>query len=128
VYAGLKFSDFIGVELGTHMSKPSHLDNKKFKTHGTHLSVVGFIPLTPDPYLELVGSIGITHLKAALKEGHSLHFHKTLPRAMIGVQYTMLDHIAIRPSVTWEKTSGIKHEKINSRNTVQYGLGLQYKF
>ena len=170
-YVGLKVTPFFGVELGyestTNKNKNStvlgrdrtfgfiflpdeHERNQSFnfktktKIHGPHLDFVGFLPISDEYCLDLVGSLGVAYLKSKatftlqdpLAPSLSLTSKsKWVARVGLGVQQMITDQFGVRAMATWENTSQLKL-KVKGKNEPSgrtedsfiLGLGLFFNF
>lgn len=127
-YVGLRLCDFGGVEGGFSLSKRAKDGHRELHAHNSHMSLIGFLPLSPEPKVDFIASVGLSHIRATIKDIQTHQIRKSVPRAMVGVQYLLVDSVSLRPSVLWEKSSKFSHPKLTSKDMFKYGLGLQYSF
>lgn len=160
VYVGLKFNDYIGIQAGYEAtsrktetvtllapvtvngvvlaSTPgavAKLDSVQFSStariKGPHLDLVGYLPISDEYKVQLVGSVGIANLKATIYRQTNtvtrtvnnrqistptstppvrFHGRKTVLRLVGGVQHYIADYVGVRAIVGWEDTKRLQNK------------------
>jgi len=177
LYVGTKFCPNVGVELGYEASItrartvtlttgellsagapiPAILSPAVFRTRarlrGPHADLVGFYRFCDDYPLEVIGSIGVSLLKATFERRvlklHDMPLkssvvrtfsrHKVVLRLMGGLQYMLGDNLGARATIGWVNThklvippsDGLPNPtfaKIKPKNSTIAGLGLFWIF
>lgn len=174
VYVGLKLNQYVGLEAGYERTKNvkkttnlvasdmflgiplSSADpafttqvNTKTKISAFHASIVGFLPLSEEYRLQLIGSLGIarTNLNMVLEIPDSdlraeFSRKKWVPKIGVGLQHMLTCQMGIRAMAGWEGTApGSKSVQdirpLNApqsqrtariKNSFSAGLGLFYNF
>lgn len=101
VSAGVKLNDYVGLEAFYQQSETGHknVDNGKtkdeYRAYG--LDLMGYIPMTNVPHLDLIGSLGLANYKVkGYINAEKATKDKLGFRAGFGLQYSITDHIATR--------------------------------
>jgi len=126
-YVGAKFTDYVGIELGTDWSvykKKTVVDSNgnlfkdKTKRQGLHVDIVGSLPL--NDCFELLGFVGAGLV--ATKSTETVTNAQTgaitivkfeskaniIPRLGMGASYMVTDMIGLRAKAGWENTHRLK--------------------
>lgn len=172
-FVGNRFNEYFGLELGYSTSKKVKRDvtlpegsilagtdptpigagtdavHSTSKISGFSVTALGFLPVPTIDCLEVVGSLGLTRLKAKLfynELGNTVNpitdgirtfsARKTVMRLGGGVQYALTEHLSIRGLVNWENTRRFQNVKsresalpvLKLKNSIIYSLGLQFSF
>lgn len=177
IYLGLKLNPYLGLEAGYERAKTQKRDtsalgsdvnfgavlfpfalntvnelNTKTKLRSFHANVVGFLPISEEYCLQLIGSIGVARVNinttrnitslnnrtlsddrvAALREVFSKK--KWVPRIGIGLQHMLTCQLGVRAMANWEGTSMTMKTltpsafSARTKNSLNFGLGLFYNF
>ncbi len=122
----------------------------KAKLKGPHLDVVGFYTFDERYPLQLLGSVGVSVLKSTFerrtiqlpapmvaKTNRTMGKTKAVLRLAGGLQHMFSDHIGMRLTVNWVRTSQIVAKAndgivpdamIKPKNSTVYGLGALWVF
>lgn len=122
---GLKHSEYLSVEAGTHLSKASKNSHSVMST-GLHVSTVGFFPIGN---IRVLGGIGAVHLTHKFKgPGFSAKAQNLIPRFIGGFELAFTDSISLRTSAVYEQASLLDSDKILHKNSIHYTIGGLYFF
>ncbi len=172
-YIGNRFNEYFGLEFGYSTSKkvkrnvvltPGQfvaggdpiLAGATNAVHGTSkisgfsLNALGFLPVPSIDCLEVVGSLGLTRLKARLlyrevgdaanpiltDTDRNFSASKTVMHLGGGLRYSLTERLSIRGLVNWENTKRFKNVKaresanptVKMKNSITYSLGLNFSF
>jgi len=140
VYAGVKFMENFGAELGADFSKNKSKTatipagtlpgtaaaatsvKNEVKRNGGHLDLVGFWPL--NDCFNLIGSLGAGMAKAKITATPNVGSfsvsskNKTFARIGVGASYMLTDMFGLRAKLNWEGTSALK-AKFNNGTEVK---------
>jgi len=166
VYVGAKLHEYFGVEAGfestTRQNKTSTLRiggsnlgvpvtaaisryNVTSRIRGSHLSLVGFLPICDQNRLKLIGLAGAAALKASFKV---VNFYSTgvltpmqefdkrkiVLRLGAGLEHMFACHWGLRGTVIWENTRKISAPTVSSaalvkpKDSLIYSLGVFASF
>src|ERR1700688_2275574 len=88
-YIGHKLTNYVGIELGGHLTM-TQKDSNKTAIRGFHGTFVVKYPLSKGSYWNLLGGLGLTHLK------HTTHLSakrivlsRAAPRVIVGLEYQL---------------------------------------
>jgi opacity protein-like surface antigen len=155
IYAGIKFMENVGAELGADFSKdksqtavfsagtagmPAGATSVKneVKRNGGHLDLVGFVPL--NSCFNLIGSLGAGMLKAKITSTPNVGSvpvsskTRTVARIGVGASYMLTDMFGLRAKLNWEGTSALKANINNSgdvkpfKDTTSFTIGAFAQF
>lgn len=128
-YAGLKLSDYFGLEGGAHTSKHTRhkISNHSVQLRGMHFGMVTFLPLASTG-VEFIAGAGLSHLKTNITDRSDL-INKTkndrvVLRLIGGTQYMFTDNVGVRTSAIWENTAKIRTNKFKAKDSINYTAGL----
>lgn len=147
VYAGIKFMEYVGAELGADWSKTktqttasgANSVSNKVKRNGGHLDLVGFWPVLCGK-VDLIGSLGAGLLKPKFDSSvngvgvTTTSKSKTVARIGVGANYLFTEMLGARVLVRWEGTSHLKANFSNTgevkpfKNTTSLTLGAFAQF
>jgi hypothetical protein len=166
-FVGVKLNEFFGVEAGYEVSAnktrdalvndgdtyfsvviPAGFDEFKTVTEtkisGFNVNFVGFMPISEEHALDLIGAVGLAHLK--LRIIHSVPAHdvrtefskeKWVPKLSLGLQHMLAKQFGVRATVGWQKTSRLgdvipavqpSAEIAKVKDSTSVGFGLFYNF
>jgi opacity protein-like surface antigen len=133
VYAGIRFMENFGAELGGDFSKKKKVNNVEYKRNGGHLDLVGFWPL--NDCFNLIGSLGAGMLKVKIKDEVSNSSNSTknsaFARVGAGASYMLTDMFGLRAKINWENTSSLKMKDVNVKpfkDTTSFTVGAFAQF
>jgi len=129
VYAGVKFMENVGAELGADFSQKKSATatvpagtlsgasaatsvKNEVKRNGGHLDLVGFWPL--NDCFNLIGSVGAGVLKAKITSTPNVGSipisskTRAVGRIGVGASYMLTDMFGLRAKLNWEGTSALK--------------------
>ena len=130
VYAGIKFMENFGAELGADFGKKKFTDadgdKVSVKRNGAHLDLMGFWPL--NDCVNLIGSLGAGYLKP--KVGDDKMKGTFFPRVGAGASYMFTDMFGLRLKANWENTSRLKTDDSVKlfKDTVSFTVGAFAQF
>lgn len=105
IFAGLRFNENFGMEVGIHGVSTSKDKNSVFKrtrkTIGHHLTAIGYIPFDK---LNLIGGVGVVHTrhKHELLGMRLKTLYKIVPRGMVGLEYKLFNYVKLRTTAFYE--------------------------
>jgi len=174
IYLGLKLNEYVGLEAGYERTKnvktskillgsdmflstilqpgdPTFATriNTRTKMSAFHASVVGFLPISEEYRLQLIGALGIARMNlnmameipiADLRRVFSRK--KWVPKVGVGLQHMLTCQVGVRAMASWEGTGrGSKSAQdirpLNQsqselvarvKNSLNLGLGIFYNF
>lgn len=143
-FLGTKIGDFLGLETGYHQGKTKRQNatNSELVHQGHHFNIVGYLPLTKQPGLELIGSFGVSFLRAnytnQTPNSDKFKQRKSMPRAMVGMHIPLSETWKFRASLVWENTSKMQFQNrssskicaanIQPTDSWTMGVGLVHEF
>jgi hypothetical protein len=123
VLAGFNFDKNFGIEGGANICRFKHSGMNFHKTNALHLGVVGFLPL--DNKFKLLGGIGGSRIAAAYYNCKlQTKIKKVVPRALLGLHYSLAECLDLRVSVTYEHAHKMKNSMVKAKDSNSYSLGL----
>lgn len=123
VIAGLKFNDYVGLEVGAYVTPSKTKKDVKFRFNSLFSNLVGFIPVTDS--VKLLGGVGMGHIKARIKDDDlSFSVNKVVPRVFAGAEYSVTDMLALRGTAQYENHSKIKYPGAKFKDSYGVNLGL----
>lgn len=166
IYAGIQLGNVFGLEMGYERAKnntsitlvpqnsffgnivPPGVTMGPFTVNsrisGAHASLTSTFTLSQTYRLDLIGSAGVAYLreKTMLITGNPnadriFAEKKWIPRASVGLQKILTQHIGLRTTLTWEKTSNFNRMapvnatsnlRASMKNSTIFGLGAFYRF
>lgn len=181
VYGGMKLNDTFGLEVGYQRSvvkqstktftnsfsyfsstagllaTQSYISRAKVSMQGFYVGALGFLPISEEYRLKLIGSVGVVRMRAKIVSALDLvtgttttindqafHFtqSKWVPKLGVGLQHMFDDNIGLRAMAGWEQTSKFKRIRGINANTgapssslfaslkdsTTLGLGMFYNF
>lgn len=148
--AGGRLGDF-ALEVGGHITPWSSKANHEHKITGIFANVLGFYPIKEN--VEIFGGLGMSHLTFSFVKPYSSSeidppkysevstniadnvlkitkesFKQFSPKAMLGVQYKIVDNIFVRSGATFEVTRKLKHCEVRPKNSTLLHTGLVLSF
>lgn len=129
-YVGFKLSDNVGMELGGHTAitnKPSsRLKYGLTKLRGLHASILYYIPVVDG--LNVIPGLGVSWSQIHAHKPSHYDFRKErfIPRVSMGIQYTIIDGLNARGTVTWHHIRAPYSSKMKAHDNFSIGLGLNY--
>jgi len=146
IYAGIKFMENFGAELGADFSKKKSatvtdgVDTVKneVKRNGGHLDLVGFWPL--NDCFNLIGSLGAGMAKPKFTTTFNnvgvpvSSKTEMFARIGAGASYMLTDMFGLRGKINWENTSRLKANIANTgefkpfKDTVSFTVGAFAQF
>lgn len=177
IYVGAKFHEYFGIEGGIQATQKQgrnaslytgdtnlgvYIDsantNIQYKTTvrttASHLSLVGFLPISEEYRLKLIGLAGVSVLKTTVKRTHTVLVRLGVPlpndlsppltnsqrksvlRLGAGLEHMFAHNWGIRTSFIWENTNKMSLATTNDtsgrlakpKNSLTYGLGAFVSF
>ncbi len=103
IHTGVRFDDKWGIEAGFHLHKKRKALGV-IKTRSMHISLNGIMPISEENGLDLIGGIGISHLKfnGLHPDVKAFDSSKILPRLMGGIELKLCDSIKFRTSLVYD--------------------------
>jgi len=138
--------------LGTLIEDPNSLTKYSVTNYvrGSHLNVVGFLPLSVEYQVKLIGLVGVATLKAKFQRLNTslVHFgvvqptmpadafiqRKTVLRLGAGLEHLFVYDWGLRGTLIWENTGKIvaptefSPQLVKPKNSFTYGLGAFVSF
>lgn len=136
VHVGNRFNEHVGVELGyfhteevSQTIEPTLPITAKARLVGVTLDALGYLPVNEDKTLELIGSVGVSHIVAKAKfsvAGIPINDNANEWgfRAGAGAQYHITDKVSLRGMARYQSAD---FDDIAKRAWV-YTAGLNYSF
>jgi len=169
-FLGIKLNNFVGVEAGYEVAasktrNATESDGGTYfgvaipsgtgalnavtetKIHGFNVNLVGFLPVSEEYALDLIGSIGLARLKLDITNNlpslavqeEKFSQEKWVPRLSLGLQHMLAKQFGVRATVGWEKTSSFDNlvptdapgstliAKVKDSTSVGFGLFYNFK-
>jgi len=128
VYAGAKFLENFGAELGYNISARKKHDLTKVRRSGGYLDLVGYLPVMES--VDLTASIGYGWIKTKIEPSSVFHAkNKGVFRLGVGANYMVTDMIGLRGKVSWENTGALRVNSTKAfKDTIALAIGAFAKF
>jgi hypothetical protein len=125
LFGGCKLNQFVGLEAGGHLSLKKKHDTK-WKHHGIHASVMGYVPLND---VSLVAGLGLSHIQMSAKSEDELtRYNLVSPRVSAGLVFHYTESLGTRYMMVWENHSKLIKEAIGISDNLHHHLGMFYTF
>lgn len=109
---GVLFNQYLGLEVGGHITKKKAKGDNKVDSRSLHAGFNLYMPILE--YTHLVAGVGLGHITTYIQNGYVVKLQKVAPRIMFGPEFELTENLGLRLNTVWMpsfKKGQTKHEQ-----------------